>query len=114
MRGVPAIYFQAIVAAPNDHEGVKRLRHARAINRHKWNETQLSKLLADDTTLNARAFNAMRHMLHLRSRQAAFHPDGHQRVLDLGDAVFAVERESVDGKHILVAVNNMTDQPQRI
>ncbi|NDJ62154.1 MAG: sugar phosphorylase, partial [Chloroflexi bacterium] len=38
----------------------------------------------------------------------AFHPLGGQRVLELGPAVFAVERTSPDGTERVLAIHNVT------
>ncbi|MEP7291274.1 MAG: alpha-amylase, partial [Chloroflexota bacterium] len=49
-----------------------------------------------------------RHLLDLRSRYAAFHPLGRQKVLDLGSAVFALERTAPDGSERIIALHNVT------
>ena len=41
IEGIPAIYIHSLLATGNDHERVKATGHARAINRHQW---QLSDL----------------------------------------------------------------------
>ena len=106
VKGIPAVYFHSLVAAPNDLEGVTKQGHNRAINRHKWNDDHLRSLLDDNASTNARVFDEYRRRLSVRSSQPAFHPDARQRVLSLLDEVFAVERlEAESGQSILCLFN---------
>jgi sucrose phosphorylase len=99
LKGVPATYFHSLTATPNDVEGVKETGRARSINRKKWNSQELESLLKGKTT-TARVFNEYRRRLKLRGGHAAFHPDSHQRVLDLGDELFGFVRTAENGESI--------------
>ncbi len=108
LRGIPAIYIQSLVAASNDMEGLRRLGYARAINRHKWDEDDLRGRLKNRKSQHARVLNAYKHMLAVRREQAAFHPDAPQRVHDLGEAVFVIERRERESDRSLFCLHNLT------
>jgi hypothetical protein len=52
--------------------------------------------------------------LRLRRLFAAFHPEAKQCVLDLDDGLFGVERVSIDGTQVLIALHNCTDKTQPV
>ena len=108
LQGIPAVYFLALTATPNDLEGVAQTGRARSINRHKWTKRDLLARLGDPGSDQARAVAEIRRLLDLRARHAAFHPDGAQRVLHLADGVFAVERTAPDASEVIVALHNLT------
>ena len=111
LKGIPAVYFHSLTATPNDVEGVKRTGRARSINRRKWSQKELEDALKDEKSPTARVFREYTRLLQLRSQHAAFHPDGAQRILELGESLFAVERTSPDGQETLLAISNCTAQP---
>ncbi len=111
LKGIPAVYFNSLIAAPNDDEGVRRTGRARSINRRKWALSELDGALEDGTSDASQVFRDYTRLLQLRSRHAAFHPDGAQTILDLGESVFAVERTSPDGKETVLAISNCSGQP---
>lgn len=112
MKGIPAIYIHSLTATQNDHLAVDLTGRQRSINRHRWDRTRLYSLLDDSGTPNSRVFEELRRLMLIRRAQPAFHPDGDQTVLQLGDALFAVVRRSVDGAQTLAAVANVTGQDQ--
>jgi len=114
LKGIPAVYFHSLTATPNDVEGVKRTGRARSINRRKWSQGELDNTLADEKSNTARVFSEYTRLLQLRAQHTVFHPDGGQRIVNLGDAVFAVERTSPDGKETLLAISNCTAQPVHV
>ncbi len=106
LRGIPGVYIHSLTATPNDHAGYDRSGHPRDINRHRWDEARLMRLLRRPRTKNARVFDELRRRIALRRWQPAFHPDAPMRVLDLGPEIFAFERTSLDGLQRIVAVHN--------
>ncbi|RMF85866.1 MAG: alpha-amylase, partial [Nitrospinota bacterium] len=108
LQGIPAIYFHSLTATPNDEAAVRRTGHARAINRKRWDAHSLEALLQDASTITARVFRSYLHLLRLRARHPAFHPEGVQRILDLGDSLFALERTAPDQSETIVALHNVT------
>jgi len=114
LQGVPAVYFHSLTATQNDHEGVEKTGWARAINRKRWGDEELSGLLDDTKTPTARVFQAYVRLLRLRAAHPAFHPDGAQRVLDLPDGLFGVARTAPDGAETVLAVSNLTPSRRKL
>ena len=111
LKGIPAVYFHSLVATRNDLDAVQRTGRPRTINRKKWIPKALDSLLEDESSLNARVFNEYVRRLRVRAAQAAFHPDGKQSVLDLGEGVFALERTAPDESETITAVSNFSTRP---
>jgi len=114
LRGIPAVYFNSLFAAPNDHEQVKATGRARSINRRKWRIEELEAIIARTEETPGRVFQEYLRRLRVRRRHRAFHPDGAQRVLDLGEPVFAVERVAPDESDVVVALHNLTPRTVRV
>ena len=110
LKGIPALYFHSLVATPNDFVNVDRTGQPRSINRKKWRESELLRLLSDQDTSNSRVFNELVRLLKIRSEHAAFHPDGGQLVYDLGVELFAFSRTSVDKLETIVCISNVTSE----
>jgi glycosidase len=108
LAGVPGIYFHSLFGSRSWLEGVTQLGYHRAINRQKLDRAQVEGDLRDPTSLRARVFQRMKHLLQVRSGTAAFDPHGAQRVIELNQAVFAVERGSV------LCLHNVTALVQRV
>lgn len=114
LKGIPAVYFHSLIATPNDLEGVKRTGKARSINRRKWSLNELEDALKDEKGSASLVFREYLRLLQLRAQHSSFHPNGAQRILHLGENVFAVERTSPDGKESVVAISNCTAQPAHV
>lgn len=112
LKGIPAVYFHSLTATPNDIEGVERTGRLRSINRRRWQRGELEALLQGRNTPNSEVFNEMRRMLTVRRQEPCFDPACPQRVVDLGDAFFAVVRERAQPRRTLLALHNVTDQRQ--
>ncbi len=111
LKGIPAVYFHSLTATPNDRAAVEQTGQARAINRRRWREDDLEAWLADPATPGSRVFRAYRRLLRTRARHPAFHPDGAQRVLDLGPRGFGLERTAPGGGARVWCLSNCSDQP---
>ena len=114
LRGIPAVYFNSLVAARNDHKEVEKTGRPRSINRKKWKVRTLSRLLNSAGTINSRVFGEYTRLLRLRAECPAFHPDGGQEILDMGESVFGVRRTSRDGGEVLLSVSNMAAEPSEV
>ncbi len=112
LQGIPAVYFHSLTASHNDYFGVNQTGQNRAINRGRWSESQLEDLLADGSSVTARVFQEYTRRLQLRAAQPAFHPDAPQRVLDLEDGLFGIER-STDAQRLL-CINNLSPRAMQI
>ncbi|PUB87627.1 MAG: alpha-amylase [gamma proteobacterium symbiont of Ctena orbiculata] len=108
MRGIPAVYFNALTATANDPLGVERTGMTRAINRRKWDGSELERLIDNPLSDAGQVFPEYIRRLRLRRGIRAFHPDAPQQLLDLQDGVFGLERCSLDGRERLLAIHNLT------
>ncbi|BCE00754.1 sugar phosphorylase [Marinicellulosiphila megalodicopiae] len=109
MEGIPGVYIHSMIATQNDYEKVKHTNSNRSINRHRWDELELIQKLNDDTHHN-RIFNGMRHLLKVRTKQKAFHPNATQFTLHINEQVFGFWRQSMDRKQSIFCIFNITDE----
>ncbi len=109
--GVPGIYFHSLFGSRNWGEGVTLHGYNRAINRQKFGADDLTAELARPDSLRARVFAGVKRLLAARTNEPAFHPFGHQRVLDCGPQVFGLERTSPDKAQRVIALHNVSSSP---
>ncbi len=114
LRGIPTIYIHALMATPNYLEGMEATGQNRTINRKKWEVTELNALLEDETTAQSRVFQGLVRLLRRRSNYKAFHPDGEQRVLEMGNSFFVVLRRSPDRTETILCIFNFSGERQII
>ena len=112
LEGVPAIYINSLFGAENDVQGAKDAQMNRRINRQKWNEADLTKLLSAPETRGAKIFTELKFLLSLRARQSAFHPNATQFTLQFDKQFFGVWRQSRDRRQSIFAITNLTAEPQ--
>lgn len=114
MIGIPGIYFPSLFGSRNDDAGVQATGRNRTINREKLNADALLRDIERDDTITRAVFERYARLLAVRTSEPAFHPLGAQAVLDISPAVFAVERASPDGQARVLALHNVSDQPQSV
>ena len=114
MRGIPAVYINAITATPNDLLGVERTSITRNINRRKWDGAELERLIESPMTECGQVFPEYVRLLNVRKGIKAFHPDAPQRILEVSEGLFALERISLDGKQRIIALYNFTSDLRSI
>lgn len=112
MEGIPGIYLHSFFATGNDYERFEHTQHNRSINRHRWDYDMLMSALGDSQHHHAQVFTRMKSLLAIRSAQPAFHPNAAQFVLQLGDTVFGLWRQSLDRHQSIFCVYNISDHPQ--
>ena len=108
LEGVPAIYLHSFVATNNDLSRVGNTGHNRAINRHQWALEELTELLNDAESQHAQCLHAIRHLIDLRQRQLAFHPNATQFTLNCGRSIFGFWRQSPDRAQSVFCLYNVT------
>jgi len=108
LLGVSGIYFHSLFGSRGWLEGVQQTGRNRTINREKCDFETLQNELADEDSLRSKVFTSYRQLLLARSSSPAFHPHGAQRILDIHQAVFAVERISPDGKSRMLCLHNVS------
>lgn len=107
LEGIPALYIHSMIATGNDYEGLQRNKHNRAINRFKWNYDQLKQFLDDDSSHHAQVYRKMAHLISIRMKQPAFHPNAVQYTLHVGDEVFAFWRQSASRDQSIFCLHNV-------
>jgi sucrose phosphorylase len=110
-RGIPAVYFNALGATPNDPLGVERTGMTRSVNRRKWDGAELERLVDLPLTDAGQVFPEYIRRLRIRRGIKAFHPDAPQRVLEMPAGLFALERVSLDGEQRIYAIHNISGEP---
>ncbi len=111
MRGIPGIYIHSLLATPNDRERVEVTSSTRSINRHPWNLEELEALLEVSESSTALVMHEYRRRIRIRRSCAAFHPDGIQEVMDVGNELLLLIRVSPDHSQKIAAVYNFTKTP---
>jgi len=114
LEGVPAIYIHSFFATENDYESLHKTGHNRDINRHQWQESELTPLLEDTSSKHYAVLNGLNHLIALRKEQAAFHPNATQFTLHLDDTLFGFWRQSLMRDQSVFVVNNVTNQSQTL
>jgi len=114
MQGIPAIYFNNLIGARNDYQGLEKTGRARSINRHKWDINKLDSLLDDETTTHSKILWEYVRILHIRADHPAFHPNGKQQIFDFGPEFFALERTAPDQSEKILCISNITSAKQTL
>ena len=114
LRGIPAVYINALTATPNDILGVERTNITRNINRRKWDGAELEALIDSPMEETGQVFPEYVRCLQVRRTIKAFHPDAPQHVMNLPDGLFGVLRTSLDGEQRVFALHNLTSNPKYI
>jgi len=106
LAGMPAIYVHALLGSRNWHEGVKKTKRLRTINRQKFDLASLEAELDDPQSMRHVAFNGLLDRVAVRTREPAFHPSAAQRVVSSPACFLAFERVAPDGSsHVLCGHN---------
>jgi sucrose phosphorylase len=113
LQGIPAFYIHSLIGAANDYNGIKSTGRARSINRRRYCEDELNNKLSSDT-IHRRLFNELVRIIGIRKHCSAFHPGSAQKILSLGDTLFAFTRHNhVTGEKIY-CISNVTGRPVEI
>lgn len=110
LRGVPGIYLLSMFASKNDLEAVSRDGVSRSINRSTLFEERIVDMFLDRNSIERKIAEKYMNLLELRVNDPAFHPGAPQKILDLGNKVFAIKRASHDGESQALCVINVTDK----
>jgi sucrose phosphorylase len=112
LQGLPGIYFHSLFGSRNWLAGVQATGHNRTINRQKLERSNLEGELSDPNALRNQIFARYRALITRRAASEAFHPNGRQKILEMGAAVFAVRRSSPKGDRHMLCLQNVTAQTQ--
>jgi glucosylglycerate phosphorylase len=114
MAGVPGIYFHSLFGSRNWRAGVEQTGRNRTINRQKFERIPLENELADPMSLRHQVFARYRQLLAARRGDAAFYPNGGQRILAGDRAIFAFLRGAPDGSSRVLCLHNVTDSERTL
>jgi glucosylglycerate phosphorylase len=112
LRGLPGIYFHSLFGSRNWQDGLKATSNNRSINRQKLQRAELEDQLKIPHSLRAQVFGRMQRLLWQRAASSAFHPQGGQKILDMGPGVFAVLRSAPAGNRQMLCLQNVTAEKQ--
>lgn len=110
--GVPAIYYHSLLGSENDIQGMLESGINRRINREKFDLDELEAELAEAGSLRQQVYGQMNELVKLRKTQPAFSPLSGQKILELGDKVFALQRG--DGAESIRFAVNLSDSSQTV
>jgi sucrose phosphorylase len=110
LEGIPVFYIHSLLGTGNDHDGVEKTGHNRAINRRRWEYPELRAALGDPSTVHARVLAEMKRRIRIRAKQPGFHPNATQFTLQFGDKLFGFWRQGIDRDQSIFAIHNMTKE----
>jgi len=110
LEGVPGIYIHSLLGTRNDNEKFANTQQNRSINRHRWDYDLLQKHLSDPDDQHRITLSSLKHLLDIRIKQPAFHPNATQFTLHLGLQLFGFWRQSQNRKQSIFCISNITDQ----
>jgi len=115
LQGVPGIYFHSLVGTLNDTAGMESTGRARSINRRKFERSELEAILDDNDSVSSFVYQGYCHLLDVRTKQSAFHPDADQKVLSQNNhSVVAFRREALDGRQTIWCLTNVSGTEQTV
>ena len=114
LQGLPGIYFHSLFGSRNWLAGVQATGHNRTINRQKLERSDLEGELSDPNALRNQVFARYRALISRRAASEAFHPNARQKILEMGPAIFAVQRSSPMGDSQMLCLQNVTAQTQSV
>lgn len=113
LEGIPGIYIHSMLGTPNDLDRVENSGHNRAINRHRWEYSDITKELRSDST-HSRVLSRMNKLITIRKKQMAFHPNATQFTLQLGKRLFGFWRQSANRKQSIFCVSNISNKRKKL
>ncbi|WNB92603.1 sugar phosphorylase [Bacillus sp. NEB1478] len=93
VMGVPAVYYHSLLGSGNDYDGLESSGINRRINREKFKFDELVSGL-ETSTRRQNVFAGIKKLIRTRQKESAFSPFADQKILELGEQVFAVERKN--------------------
>ncbi len=108
LSGVPGIYFHSLFGSRNDRAGAESSGIPRRINRQKLSRAELEAELAKPDSIRSQVLTGLKELLRLRSASRAFAPGARQRILPLDPRVFALLRETDDGRERCLCLHNVS------
>ncbi len=112
LAGMPGIYAHSLFGSRNWRDGVAQTGRNRTINRQKFDRATLEAELADPASVRSQVFKRYKRLLAARIKEAAFHPNGGQTILQNNPALFSFVRTAPDRSSQVLCIHNITEKPQ--
>lgn len=109
LQGVPGIYIHSLLGSRNDYYGKAVSGIPRRINREKLDVDPLEAALTEDTN-RRKIFQGMLLRLKHRREHGAFSPEADQKVLELDDRVFSLERFHPGTRETILVLINVSSE----
>ena len=108
LEGIPGLYIHSLLGTRNDYDKLQNTQHNRAINRHRWDYNTLKEKLSEHNNHHKIVLSSLKHLLDIRIKQKAFHPNATQFTLHLRDQLFGFWRQSQDRKQSIFCISNIS------
>ena len=108
LKGVPAFYFQSLMASENDLISFGNSGERRDLNRERFDLNKLEVILKDPTSAASKNLSKLKKTMNIRRQYNAFHPKENMQCLtpDQNDFVIICRGKKNDR---VWAVHNMTN-----
>jgi sucrose phosphorylase len=108
LEGIPGIYIHSLLGTRNDYEKLENTQQNRAINRHRWDYNALKEKLSGHPDHHKNVLFALKHLINIRIKQKAFHPNATQFTLHLREQLFGFWRQSQDRAQSIFCISNVS------
>ncbi len=108
LKGIPALYLQAILASENDIRTFSSSGQRRDLNRERFQADTLLLKLNDPNSFPSKIIKELKTAIHLRKQLQCFHPSAPMKCLSRGRSDIVIFSRG-EGEDMLWAVHNMTN-----
>jgi len=113
-EGIPAIYFNSIFGTSNDEYKYIISGNKRDLNRYKWNKDRLENLLKNKNSKQSIFYQKIINLVSIKKQIKAFHPNAKRENLNMGKKIFCFKRTSLDKRHIVYNITNLSSKNQKL
>ena len=85
----------------------------RDVNRYKWNIKNISKKLNNKNSKQNIFYRKISHLLSVRRKQKAFHPNASRHNINFGSKIFSFKRISINKEQTIICITNLSSKIQR-
>ena len=111
-EGIPAVYFNSLFGTSNDEAKFIISGNNRDVNRYRWNNTNLLNKLKNNKSKQYIYYKNITHLLEIRRKQTAFHPNANRQTINLGSKIFCFKRVSLDKRQTIICITNLSSKVQ--
>ena len=112
-EGIPAVYFNSLFGKSNDEAKYIITGNNRDVNRYKWNIKNISKKLNNKNSKQNIFYRKISHLLSVRRKQKAFHPNASRHNINFGSKIFSFKRISINKEQTIICITNLSSKIQR-